>query len=76
MNVLCGIAANDRADFQPFLESLEEFLERAPPRDIRVLLRNFKAHFGNDSKTRRVVVGRNGSPDLNPSIFSCLSKLF
>ena len=44
--------------------SLERVLENAPSGDSLILLADFNAHIGNDSKTWRGVVGKNGPTDL------------
>lgn len=41
-------------------------LESTPPSNF-VLWGDFNNNVGNDSKTWRGVMGRNGLPDLNPS---------
>ena len=51
-----------------FLETLNGVLYGAPVGDFVVLLGDFNSHVGNSGgDTWRVVVGRNGLPDLNPS---------
>ena len=65
--VICAYVPNTSSECPLFLESLEKLLESAHTGDSIFLLGGFNANVGNDSATWRVVIGRNGLPDLNPS---------
>ena len=54
-----------------FLESLEGVVANARSGVSLVLLSDFNAHVGSDSKTWRSVMEQNGSHDLNPSGVEC-----
>ncbi|KAK3523596.1 hypothetical protein QTP70_002710 [Hemibagrus guttatus] len=67
LTVVSAYGPNGSVDYPTFLETLRGVLEGAPTGDSIVLLGDFNAHVGNDSDTRRGVIGRNGPPDLNLS---------
>ena len=58
---------NDSSEYQAFLNSLEGVLESALNGDSFMLLGNFNAYVGNDSDSRRGVIGRNSLSGLNQS---------
>ena len=67
LTVVYTYAPNSSSQYPPFLGSLEKVLESIPIGDSIILLGDFNAHVGNNSKTCRGVIGRNGLPNLNPS---------
>lgn len=67
LTVVCACAPSGGSECSAVLESLGGVLEVALPGDSVVLLGDFNAHLGNNSKTCRGLIVRNGFPDLNPS---------
>ena len=60
-------APNTSMGYPAFLQTLDGVLVGTPAGDSIVLEGDFNAHVGNDRDTWRSVIGRHGSPDLNPS---------
>ncbi|KAK3523662.1 hypothetical protein QTP70_006725 [Hemibagrus guttatus] len=67
LTVVSAYGPNSSVEYPTFLETLRGVLEGALTGDSIVLLGDFNAQVGNDSDTRRGVIGRNGPPDLNSS---------
>ena len=65
--VVCTYAPNSSAEYLPILESLEQVLVSAPPRDPIILSGDLSTHVGNENETWWVVIGWNSLPDLNLS---------
>lgn len=68
---VCVYRPNSSTAYLVFLESLVGVLDSALTGDPIVLLGVSNAHVGNDSDIRKDVIGRNGIPELNPSVL-CL----
>ena len=64
LTVICAYAPNSTSEYPPILESSEKELESSPTGDSIVLLGDFNANLGNDSKIWRSVIGRNGVPNI------------
>ena len=58
-------APNTEADYETFLETVLTTMESVPKTDSILLMGDFNAHVGNDSRTWNNVIGRQGDKDLN-----------
>ncbi|MGH2507006.1 MAG: reverse transcriptase domain-containing protein [Ktedonobacteraceae bacterium] len=60
-------APNEEKEYTSFLDEVALTLETVSPTDSLMLIGDFNAHVGNDDRTWRGVIGRNGPPDFNRS---------
>ena len=67
LTVVCAYGPSISSAYSLFLECLGRVLKSAAPGDSLILLGDFNAYVGSDSKTWRGVVGKDGPPDLNLS---------
>ena len=56
---------NALGEHQAFVDDVNDALQRVGSTESTILLGNFNAHIGTDSKTWKGVIGRHGDPGFN-----------